>query len=41
MAKKVESSFLECLTERSFFGEVVEVFVANFLGIYIVETNPE
>ena len=41
MAKDVESSLLEFLTEESFFGEVVEVLVADFLWVNVVEANPE
>ena len=41
VSKKVESAFLEFLTEGSFFGEVVEVLVADFLGVYVVEADSE
>ena len=41
MAKDVESSFLEFLAEGSFFSEVIEVLVADFLWVNVVEANPE
>ena len=41
VSKKVESAFLEFLTEGSFFGEVVEVLVADFLRVYVVDADSE
>ena len=37
MAEEVESSFFEFFTEGCFFGEIVEILVADFLGVYVVE----
>ena len=41
VSKKVESTFLEFLTEVSFFGEVVEILVADVLVVYVVEADSE
>ena len=40
VAEKVESASFEFLTDGSFFGEVVEILVANFLWVYVAEANP-
>ena len=36
VAEKVESASFEFLTDGSFFGEVVEILVANFLWVDVV-----
>ena len=41
VAEKVESSFFEFLTDGSFFGEIVEVLAADFLGVSVVECYPK